>query len=311
MRLLLVGLAVLLGLGAFAPSRALAVPVDLELVLAIDVSGSVNPSEFALQRDGWAAALVAPAVVAAIEAGQHGAIAVTVVFWSAADLTAQGFGKVGIAEQVVPWTLVTNAGSAASAATALSAQDARLSFTANGQQFLSGSDATPNQGSGQTGVARVLDFSRGLLLGENGFEGTRRVIDLSGDGYENFDHNPAGCSTPEQCPVGNVIVPPELVIVNPAVYFAATGAARDAAVAAGITINGLPILTDISNLDTFFYGPWATGGEGSFVIAASDFDDIQAAATQKLVAEVVPEPGVLALLAVCGALWGRARQRTR
>ncbi len=309
MRLLLVGLALAAGLGALGPSRALAVPVDLELVLAIDVSGSVNPTEFALQRDGWAAALVAPAVVAAIEAGQHGAIALTVVFWSAGEVNGT---KTGIIEQVVPWTLVTNASSAASVATALSAQDARLSFSVNGSQFLSGDPNDPNQGSGQTGVARALDFSRGLLVADNGFEGTRLVIDLSGDGYENFDHDPAGCTTPEQCPPGNVIVPPELVIVDPAVYFAATAAARDAAVAAGITINGLPILTDISNLDTFFYGPWATGGEGSFVIAASDFDDIQAAATQKLVAEVVPEPGVLALLAVSGALWGRRiRQRTR
>jgi hypothetical protein len=282
--------------------------VDLELVLAIDVSGSVDPTEFELQRDGWAAALTDPAVVAAVEDGQHGAIAVSVVFWAAGQVNGT---KVGIIEQVVPWTLVTNASSAASLATALSAQDARLSFTVDGGQFISGDPNNPNQGSGQTGVARALDFSRGLLVADNGFEGTRLVIDLSGDGYENFDHDPAGCAEPADCPVGNVYSAPELVIVDPAVYFALTAAARDAAVAAGITINGLPILTDIDNLDTFFYLPWATGGDGSFVIAASGFDDIQAAATQKLVAEVVPEPGSVALLAVAGAALTRARRRAR
>jgi hypothetical protein len=99
------------------------------------------------------------------------------------------------------------------------------------------------------------------------------------------------------------------VIVNPSIYFATTAAARDAAVAAGITVNGLPILTDISSLSTFFYGPWATGGNGSFVLVANGFTDIQAAATQKLVSEVVPEPGTLALLGFAAVL-ARARRRT-
>jgi hypothetical protein len=204
---------------------------------------------------------------------------------------------------------VLDGASAGQVATSLSAQDARLSFTYDGQNFLSGSAATPNQGSGFTAVAQALDFSRLLFSGDNGFEGTRRVIDLSGDGYENLDHDPAGCSDPASCPVGNVIDPPAAVIVNPAVYFAATDAARDAAVAAGITINGLPILTDIDTLATFFYEPWATGGDGSFVFPAAGFSDIQAAATQKLIQEVVPEPEALLLLGLAaGALFWRARR---
>jgi hypothetical protein len=303
MQVLVVLLAAVVSLAWSAPARA--VPVDLELVLAIDVSGSVDPNEFALQRDGWVAALQAPAVVAAIQGGTHGAIAVTVVFWSAG--TVEGT-KLGIAEQVVPWTVISDETSAANMATLLAAQDASLSFTFNGTDYLTGPPGSL-QGSGQTGVARALDFTRGLLEVDNGFEGTRRVIDLSGDGYENFDHDPAGCTPPEACPIGNVISPPESVITNAALYFATTAAARDAAVAAGITINGLPILTDIANLDTFFYGPWATGGDGSFVVAANGFADIEDAATQKLITEVVPEPGTLALLAAAAVAWARARSR--
>jgi hypothetical protein len=166
-------------------------------------------------------------------------------------------------------------------------------------------------GSGPTGVANTLDFSRTLLTTANGFEGARLVIDISGDGYENVSHNPAGCTEAALCPEGNVISPdPSVIITNPAVYFAVTAAARDAAVAAGITVNGLPILTDISNLDTFFYAPYATGGAGSFVQVASGFADIQSAATAKLVAEV-PEPPTFALIGLgLPALWLGARRRS-
>ncbi len=296
MRRFLATAAVALPLALGIARQAAAVPVDLELVLLMDTSGSTDENEFALQRDGWAAALTNPAVVAAIQSGPNHQIAVTVVFFQGpANIT--GVGQADVIEQVVPWTLVTDSSSAAGLASALSAQDARLVFSAGGSQFISGDPNNPNHGSGPTGVVRAINFSSNILLASNGFEGTRRVIDLSGDGYENVDHNPAGCSDPNLCGVGNVITPPEGVIVNPAVYFATTDAARDAAVAAGITINGLPILTDVPTLASFFYTPWATGGTGSFVIPASGFADIQRAATAKLINEVVPEPASLTLLA--------------
>jgi hypothetical protein len=300
-----VALAVAL-LGAL-PRAASAVPVDLELVLLMDVSGSTDASEFALQRDGWAAALVNPTVVQAIQNGPNHAIAVSVVFFQG-PASING-GSADVIQQVVPWTLVTDSSSAQVVSNALAAQDARLQFSFNGQDFLSGDPNDPNHGSGPTGVTRALNFSTALLQASNGFEGTRRVIDLSGDGYENVDHNPAGCNDPSLCTVGNVINPPNAVIVNPALYFASTDAARDAAVAAGITINGLPILTDIPSLATFFYGPWATGGTGSFVKPANGFADIQSAATQKLISEVVPEPAALALLACAAAALARRRAR--
>lgn len=57
-------------------------PVDLELVLAIDISGSVDEEEAALQREGYVAALTNPRVVAAMGGGPFGAIAVTYVEWA-------------------------------------------------------------------------------------------------------------------------------------------------------------------------------------------------------------------------------------
>lgn len=314
-----VAAALVLGSGFALPARA--VPVDLELVLAIDISGSTDTTEFALQRDGWAAALESPAVVAAIQGGALHSIAVGVVYWqgepqtvdfttsSNPNVAALGVQVLPTIKQVVPWMQITDATSATAVANALRAATAQFTydFPIQGGGVVTVNLGFPDKGNGFTGVARALDFSRNLLLASNGFEGTRLVIDLSGDGYENLDHDPAGCNQP--CDKGNVFSNPAAVIVDPAVYFAVTDAARDATVAAGITINGLPILTDVASLATFFYGPWATGGPGSFVLPANGFADIQAAATAKLISEVVPEPASLALLACAAGALARRRSR--
>src|SRR5260221_11200258 len=72
------------------------VPVDLELVLAVDVSRSIDSDEFELQRQGYARAIVNRAVISAIQSGSIGAIAVTYVEWSGADQQ----------KTVVDWTLI-------------------------------------------------------------------------------------------------------------------------------------------------------------------------------------------------------------
>ena len=77
--------------------------VDLELVLAVDASGSIDDREFALQREGYARALMHADVLAAIAGGPHRAIAVTFIEWSGPDVRAL----------VVPWTRITGAASAA------------------------------------------------------------------------------------------------------------------------------------------------------------------------------------------------------
>src|SRR5262249_35363333 len=96
-----IALAVLLGCHARTTVLAQAA-VDLELVLAVDVSGSVNQTRFELQKQGYAAAFRDARVVHAIRSGANRAITVTMVQWTGPELHVQ----------VVPWTLIGNQTSA-------------------------------------------------------------------------------------------------------------------------------------------------------------------------------------------------------
>src|ERR1041384_1362920 len=88
-------------LNASAPARA-AEPVDLLLVLAADVSRSVDATKFELQRNGYAAAITNPRVLDAIRSGPHGRIGVAFVEWSGA--AAQ--------KTIIDWTIVSGMPSA-------------------------------------------------------------------------------------------------------------------------------------------------------------------------------------------------------
>jgi len=146
---------------AFGASAARAVPVDLELVLAVDCSGSVDESEFTLQIRGYASAFSHPSVIRAIRSGRHGAIAVTYVQWSGPFLQYQAVG----------WTLVNDADSAESFGAKMAA--ARRSIY-----------------SGGTSLSGAIDHAVNLF-GKSGFEGQRQVIDISGDGINNTGRRPA------------------------------------------------------------------------------------------------------------------------
>ncbi len=141
-----------------APAAQSLRPVDVELVLAIDCSYSVDAGEFELQRTGLAEAFINPAVLAAILAGEHKAIGVTVVEWS-------GAGAQAVA---VPWTTVHDAASAVALA-------ARI-------------EAVPRlTQEGATSISSMIEF--GLTLFEaNRLAGVRRVIDISADGRNNTGH---------------------------------------------------------------------------------------------------------------------------
>ena len=128
--------------------------VDLELVLAVDVSRSMDIDEQLLQRNGYVSAIQHPDVISAIKQGLLGRIAVTYIEWA-----GQGLQKI-----TVPWTLIDNAGSAASFAERL--------------------QMPPIIRWRKTGISGAILYS-GELFEKNGFRGLRRVIDVSGDGPNN------------------------------------------------------------------------------------------------------------------------------
>ncbi len=203
------------------PVRA-EVPVDLTLILAVDTSGSVNEARFQLQRSGYAAAFRAPRLVQAIAGGANQAIAVCMFQWTGPGMTAP----------VLDWTIVSDAASAASVSAIVAGAPRRLF-------------------GGGTSIGAAIDFA--MTLFPPGAAGTRRVIDVSGDGANNRGR-----------PAGD---------------------ARDAAVDAGVVINGLPILGLEEDLDGY-YRREVIGGPGAFVLPAASYDDFAAAILQKLITEI-------------------------
>ena len=200
--------------------------VELELVLAVDASGSVDNDEFALQVRGLAAAFRDPRVVSAIESQGGDGIAVAVMQWSSP----------GNQIVAVDWTPIADAASAAAFAERIEGAG-RLLY-------------------GETAIAHALRFATGLFV-SGAFEGRRKVIDLSGDGPNNYGGMPTRI--------------------------------RDLAVAAGMTINGLAILNEYAELDRYYQAE-VIGGPGAFVMTAADYADFAAAIRNKLVREISGPP---------------------
>ena len=197
--------------------------VDLELVLTIDCSYSVDSREFALQTKGLAQAFLDPKVVHAIRSGAKGAITISIVEWSNAPSQVL----------VMPWTVVSDAASAKAVAVKL-ARMPRLTQ------------------AGGTSISAMVDFGI-ALLDANPFKGTRQAIDISSDGRNNSGRD--------------------------------VRMARDAAIARGITINGLAILDEVSTLN-YYFEQFVIGGRGAFVITADGYDDYVVAIRRKLLREI-------------------------
>jgi hypothetical protein len=128
--------------------------VDAAVVLAADVSRSINDEEFDLQRRGYAAAIVSDKLMEAIRSGPHGAIALAYIEWA-------GEGEQTI---VVDWKVVRNA--------------------ADAQAFANALASSPRSFLGRTAIGSALDFAVGLF-GETNIAADRKVIDVSGDGTSN------------------------------------------------------------------------------------------------------------------------------
>lgn len=257
--------------GILSAPAATAAPVDLELILLTDVSGSVDANDFALMRGGYASAFQSAAVQASLVSGTIGSIAVSLVYFSTS------------AVQSIGWTLIDSAAAADAFATTIL--------------------STPRPFSGQTGLTTGLNFAAGLFA-NNGFEGTRRVIDVVGDGADSTT-----CNSVANC--------------------AALQTARTNALAGGVTaINALWI----DDRDFFGDDPADTinaldygitnviGGAGAFQGIVQDFQDFQVGIANKLEREIsnpdpepdpdpVPEPATLALLGLAFTGLGVARRR--
>ncbi len=215
-----------------APAPLQDAEVSVALVLAVDVSASINGERFQLQREGYASAVRHPAVVEAIMGSQRRQIALAVVEWASA----------GAQRVVVPWTLVGSEDDAERVAAILLRE--------------------PRSFDGMTAIGDAIRFAAAQFEALP-YRSERRVIDVSGDGVSNDGTPPA--------------------------------AARDAAVARGITINGLAIMEPVQQVASQarreprldeFYRENVVAGPGAFVIAVEEFESYSYALIAKIVREV-------------------------
>ena len=138
----------------FADRSPSAIPVDVELVIAVDVSYSMDPDEQALQREGYVQALTSREFLRALREGANGKIAVTYFEWAGANDQ----------KIVMPWRLIDGP----EAADAVAAEIARA----------------PYRRASRTSISGALRFAK-PLFDNSGYRGLRRVIDVSGDGANN------------------------------------------------------------------------------------------------------------------------------
>ena len=217
-----------------APSARAAERVDLLLVLAADVSRSVDSEKFKLQREGYAAAISDRRVLETISAGRHGRIAVLFLEWS-------GFGNQKV---VIDWTPINGPKAA--------------------QEFGTRLLEEPRSYADRTSISGGIDFAV-TQFARAPFPAERHTIDVAGDGTNNAGRD--------------------------------VTRARDEALALGIAINGLVILSErplpwnpehtnppggLAN----YYRMNVTGGPGSFVLEAKDFNSFGQAIVKKMIAEI-------------------------
>lgn len=230
----LLGLAMMIGTAA--PALAQETGVDLELILAVDVSQSVSAEEGLLQRRGYIKALSDQRVHDALQGGYYGRIALTYLEW----------GGPGLWRTIADWRVVDGAEAA--------------------KEFAHILERVPIARGRGTSITGVIFHSIGLFDG-NGIDGFRRVIDVSGDGPNSS---------------GGIVTH-----------------ARDAAMTAGITVNGLAINNNDGSMFTLpdldrYYRECVIGGPGAFVIAAEGFASFADAVLRKLILEIAgpPAPGI-------------------
>jgi Protein of unknown function (DUF1194) len=203
--------------------------VDVKLVIATDVSHSIDQEEAQIQREGIADLFLDPEVVKAIQSGPVGAIAVAMLDWA-------GHREDYLA---LNWTIVND----------------KASATALSQRIR----ALPDHSGQRTSISNAIEKSILLLNSSEGeIVGTRKVIDVSGDGPNND-----GVSLQH---------------------------VHDTTKDNGIIVNGLPIM-DVASDDYFpdldkYYDACVVAGKGSFLVVVKSFKDFGKAMRRKLVLEI-------------------------
>lgn len=219
---------------ATASESVAAERVDLALVIAVDVSTSMDAGEKQMQQRGFVEAFRRPEIIDAICGGAEGRIAVAYVEW----------GGAGPQKIVVPWTLIANG---------VDAWSFSLKLEAN----------VPTRLRRGTSLSGALGYASGLLR-QTGYEPTRSVVNISGDGVNNIG--------------------PDL------------GAVRAELLAEGITINGLSIVYDKASEDGekplppeelyAYFQHEVIGGPGAFAMPVTSFADYPQAIYRKLLREI-------------------------
>lgn len=230
--LLKLGAGLLAAPALLSPRHARAMePVDVELVLAVDVSRSVDPEEQEMQFRGYANAFRDPRLTDGIARGAIGAIAVSFFIWSDWDMQ----------KLLVPWT--------------------RIDGRATAARFADVLDAAPRETYLYTSISGAIDYAAALF--GQGYEGTRQVVDISGDGVNNSGR-----------PLAK---------------------ARAEALAKGVVLNGLavvdrtpipPQLAGIQKPLDEYYQEEVIGGPGSFLMVAEGFTAFESAVRRKIIREI-------------------------
>jgi hypothetical protein len=212
------------------------IQVDVKLVIATDMSRSIDAEEAQIQRQGVADVFLDPEIVRTIEKGSLGVIAVAMLDWS-------GYRDDRV---VLEWTLVHDKASAAALA-----EKIRKLPTIQGQR---------------TSISSALEHAIAMLNdSDNEIVGTRKVIDVSGDGPNND-----GTSLQH---------------------------IHDTTQNNGIVVNGLPIMDEKSDgyfadLDVY-YGACVVAGKGAFLLPVKRFKDFGAAMKRKLVLEIAQDQSLV------------------
>lgn len=204
--------------------------VDLELCLAVDGSGSIQADEFAFQRQAYAEAVSHPQVVDIMTSGFEGAVAIALMEWGGPESL----------HPIVDWTLIDSAAAA--------------------EDFAAAVVAAPRQAFGWNSISNAIAFCREWMR-DNGFDGFRRVIDVSGD---------AGQRGGMPLPLARELAVGDGIVINAlALHYRGGGLAGPGGMA----------LVD-------FYRSSVIGGPGAFALAVEREEEFVDALIRKLILEI-------------------------